>query len=102
MNIARIILAGAATLVVGTAALADQDQTGMVTQIDRLNHTIAIQPIQSGTVGANTGGAAAATAEQFKADDGVSLEEVHAGDRVNFSVRDGGGAKTVTKLQRQK
>jgi Cu/Ag efflux protein CusF len=102
MNIARIILAGTAALVVSSAALADQDQSGMVTQIDRLSHTIAIQATQSGTVGANTGGTPAAAAEQFKADDGVSLEDVHAGDRVSFSVKDAGGTKVITKLQRQK
>jgi Copper binding periplasmic protein CusF len=101
MTIARIILAGAATLIVNSAASAEQ---GMVTKIDRLSHTISIQPTastQNGTVGANTNGAIA-PAQDFRAQDGVSLDEVHVGDRVNYSITQNGAAKTITKLERQK
>ena len=99
MTIARIILAGTAALtLLSTAALAQQDLTGMITKIDRINGTITIQRTQEGTVGAASGGAA----EEFKAQSGVSLDVVHAGDNVNFTTTDaGGGMKTVTKLQRQ-
>jgi len=102
MSIARIILAGAATLIVSSAALAEQ---GIVTKIDRLSHTIAIQPtapVPAGTIGANTGGGVTGPAENYKAQDGVSLEDVHAGDRVNYSITQDGAAKTITKLDRQK
>jgi Cu/Ag efflux protein CusF len=77
--------------------LAQQALTGTVTKVDRINGTVAIRQTQSGTVGANTGGAA----EDFKAQDGLSLDAVHAGDRVTFSATEAGGIKTITKLQKQ-
>ena len=98
MKIAKVILAGAAVLtLIGSAALAQQALTGTVTAIDRINRSVAIKQTQNGTVGANTGGAA----EEFKVKDGVSLDDLHAGDRVSFSVSEAGGSKTVTKLQKQ-
>ena len=101
MTITRIILVGAATLVMSQAALAEQ---GMVTKIDRLSRTISIEPTaptQPGTVGANTGGATGPV-QEFKAQEGLSLDEVHVGDRVNYSASSSGAAKTITKLDRQK
>jgi Cu/Ag efflux protein CusF len=97
MRTARIILASA--MAVGVclpAAMAQQTIEGMITKINRLNGTIAIQQTQSGTVGANT------AAEEFKVQDASLLEPLHAGDRVTFSVAESGGVKTITKLQRQK
>jgi Cu/Ag efflux protein CusF len=96
MNVAKIILAGTAVLtIIGSAALAQQALTGTVTTIDRINRTVAIRQTQSGTVGANGGGGA----EEFKAQDGLSLENVHAGDKVTFTVSETGGVKTITKFQ---
>jgi Cu/Ag efflux protein CusF len=98
MNIARIILAGTAALaIISSAAFAQQALNGTVTQVDRISRTVAIQQTQSGTIGANTGGAA----EEFKAQDGLSLDTVHAGDKVTFSATETGGIKTITKLQKQ-
>jgi Cu/Ag efflux protein CusF len=98
MKIATIVLAGTAALtVIGSAALAQQALTGTLTKVDRINRTLAIRQTQDGTVGANTGGAA----EEFKAQDGLSLDTWHAGDRVSFSVSETGGVKTITKLQKQ-
>ena len=98
MKIAKIILAGSAALtIISSAALAQQALTGTVTKIDRINRTIAIQQTQSGTVGANTGGAA----QEFKAQNGLSLDALHAGDKVTFSTTETGGIKTITKLQKQ-
>jgi Cu/Ag efflux protein CusF len=97
MRTARIILASAmAVSVCLPAAMAQQTIEGMITKINRLNGTIAIQQTQSGTVGANT------AAEEFKVQDASLLEPLHAGDRVTFSVAESGGVKTITKLQRQK
>jgi Cu/Ag efflux protein CusF len=97
MKLAKIMLAGTTVLtIVGSAALAQQPLTGRITKLDRLNGTVAIQQTQNGTVGANTGGAA----EEFKVQDGVSLEPWHAGDRVSFSTTETGGVKTITKLQK--
>jgi Cu/Ag efflux protein CusF len=94
MKIARIILAGTATLTISSAAFAQQALTGTVTKIDRINRTIAIQPAQSGTTGANTGGAA----QEFKAQDSLPLDALHAGDKVTFSATEAGGIK-ITKRQ---
>jgi len=98
MKIAKIILAGTAALtVIGSAALAQQPLTGTITKLNRINGTIAIQPTQSGTVGANSGGAG----EEYKVQEGLSLDTVHAGDKVTFSATEKDGAKTITKLQKQ-
>ena len=98
MKIVKIILATATALtIIGSAALAQQMLTGTVTKVDRINGTIAIQPAQSGTIGANTVGAA----EEFKAQRGLSLDDVHVGDEVTFSVTETGAIKTITKLQKQ-
>jgi hypothetical protein len=99
MTIARILSAGAATALalLSSAALAQQAQTGTITGINRINETIAIRQTQSGTVGANTGGAA----EEFKVQKGQSLEDWHAGDKVNFFVTtETGGTRIITKLQK--
>jgi Cu/Ag efflux protein CusF len=98
MKIAKIILAGAAVLsLIGSAALAQQALTGTVTGIDRINRSVAIRQTQNGTVGANTGGAA----EEFKVQNGLSLDNLHAGDKVNFSASEAGGVKTITKFEAQ-
>ena len=98
MKIAKIVLAGAAVLsLIGSAALAQQALTGTVTGIDRINRSVAIKQTQTGTVGANTGGAA----EEFKAQDGLSLDTLHAGDTVTFFATEKDGIKTITKLQKQ-
>jgi Cu/Ag efflux protein CusF len=98
MKIAKIMLAGTAALtIISSAALAQQALTGTITKIDRINGTVAIQQTQSGTVGANIGSAA----EEFKAQGGLSLDTLHAGDKVTFSVTETGGTKAITKLQKQ-
>lgn len=98
MKIAKIILAGTSALtIISSAALAQQALTGTVTKVDRINRTVAIQQTQSGTIGANTGGAA----EEFKAQEGLSLDKLHAGDKVTFSATETSGIKTITKLQEQ-
>jgi hypothetical protein len=98
MTISRIIFAGAvAFAVVSSAALAQQARNGTVTGINRLNSTISISQPQDGTVGSTAG----VTTEEFKVQSGVSLESLHAGDRVSFSAAGGEGAKTITKIDRQ-
>jgi Cu/Ag efflux protein CusF len=98
MRIATIIMASVAAInLLTSAALAQQPMTGMVTRIDRLNGTIGIQQTQSGTVGASAGGAT----EEYKVQDRPLLDSLHAGDRVTFSTAEGGGTKTITKLQKQ-
>jgi Copper binding periplasmic protein CusF len=104
MTIARILSAGAtAALIVLSSAVSAQDalkeaHTGVITGINRLNDTIAIKRTQNGTVGANTGGAS----EQFKVQKGLSLEDMHAEEKVIFSATTGSdGTRTVTSLKKQ-
>ena len=99
MGTARIFFAGTAAIsMLTSAAFAEDNVNGMITKIDRLNNTISIQQTQSGTVGTGSGG----VIRDFKAKDGGMLENVHAGDRVNFSTTESNGAKTVTKLEKAK
>jgi Cu/Ag efflux protein CusF len=95
MKLAKMVLAGSMLTVISSVTLAQQALTGMVTAIDRISGTIAIRQTQDGTVGANTGGAT-----EFKVQDGV-LNTLHAGDKVTFSFSETGGAKTITKLEKQ-
>ena len=98
MKHTKLVLAATAILTVaGSAAFAQDDLKGQVTQVNRLNNTVAIRPIQDGTVGANTAG----SEQQFKVKDGVSLEDLHAGNRITYSVTDSGGTKMLTKFKVQ-
>jgi Cu/Ag efflux protein CusF len=98
MKIAKIILASAmAVAIVSSGALAQQALTGSITKVDELNGKITIQQTQSGTVGANTGGAA----EDFKVQDGLLFNALQAGDKVVFTATEIGGVKTITKLEKQ-
>ena len=95
---AKIVIAGTATLVLAAGTVsAQENQTGQVTKVNRLDNTVAIRPVQSGTVGANTAGAE----QEFKVKDGVSLEDLHAGNRITYSVTETGGTKTLTKFKVQ-
>ncbi len=98
MSLTRVISAGAvAFLAASSPALAQQAHTGTIIQINRLNSTIAIRQTQNGTVGANTTGAT----EEFKVDSGISLETLHAGDRISYSASGADGSQTITKIDRQ-
>jgi hypothetical protein len=92
MKIASILLAGTLVLGVSGAATAEDAQTGLVTQLNRLTNTIAIKRVQTGTVGANV----SSPAEQFKVKDGLSTENLHAGDRISFQSADNNGVKMLT------
>ena len=92
MKIATILLAGTLVLGVSGVARADDSQTGLVTQLNRLTNTISIKRVQTGTVGANVAGAA----ENFKVKDGLSTDNLHAGDRISFQAADKDGVRTLT------
>ena len=94
MTIAKSVCAAATLAFIGSAALAQDAKTGMVTQIDRLNGTIAIQQPQDGTIGTSGG---SGTVKQFKVQ-GVSLDALHAGDQVSFTQ----SGDTVTKIEKTK
>jgi hypothetical protein len=99
MPIAKMILVGASALCILTSVASAEPLTGRVMGINRLTNTIAIQQTPDGTVGANGGG----VTEEFRAQDGVSLENVHVEDRVTYTVnKAAAGVKTITKLERQK
>jgi hypothetical protein len=96
-TLATILATAAAFITIGSAAWAQQALMGTITGINRLNDTVAIKQTQNGTVGANASGGA----EEFKVQKGLSLEDLHAGDKVSFSVTGTGDTRTITKLQRQ-
>ena len=97
-KLAKIVIAGTATLVLaGGAVSAQENQTGQVTKVNRLDNTVAIRPVQSGTVGANTAG----EEKEFKVKDGVSLEDLHAGNLITYSVMETGGTRTLTSFKKQ-
>ncbi len=97
MRVIRTIsTASAALALLGSAALAQDAKTGMVTQIDRLNSTIAIQQPQDGTVGGGSG-----IVKQYKVQGGP-LEALHAGDQVSFTATQSGGVDTITKIEKKK
>ncbi len=98
MKIAKSIFAGAAgILITCSGAAAQQSLTGTISKIDEGNGKIAIQQTQGGTVGANSGGAA----EDFKVQDGLVFNAVKPGDKVNVTVTEIGGVRTITKLEKQ-
>ena len=97
MTIPKIILAGAAAIAVGSAALAQQSLTGTITRVDEPNGKVTIQQTQSGTVGANAGGAA----DDFKVQDGLMFNALQAGDKVVFTATEVAGVKTITKLEKR-
>ena len=91
-------IASAALALLASAALAQQALSGTVTRIDRLNGTIAVSETAVGTVGASGG---TATAKNYKVQ-GVSLDALHAGDQVTFSVSQNAGVDTITKIEKKK
>jgi hypothetical protein len=125
MKLAKMILAGSALTIVSAMASAQTTpaiketppppgaQKGLVTVVNRLDNTIAIRAEQDNKDGAKapdkakpdeakSDGAKPDEAEaegattQFKIDHKLS-ETVHAGDKVTFSVSDGGDPKTNTE-----
>ncbi len=98
MRIAEIISVGVAVVIVTSfSALAQQPHLGLITEVNRLNNTVAIRNIQMGTVGANGTG----PSEAFKVPSNISLEKIHAGDRVSYFASESEGTKTITKIDRQ-
>jgi Cu/Ag efflux protein CusF len=98
MKSANTIFAGVVLiLITSSGAIAQQSLTGTISKVDEANGKIAIQQIQSGTVGANS----SAAAEDFKVQDGLVFNAVKPGDHVVVTVTDVGGVKTITKLQKQ-
>ncbi|MBI5319354.1 copper-binding protein [Bradyrhizobium sp.] len=98
MKIIKPLLAVAVLASIGSAAPAQDAKTGMITQIDRINGTIAIQQPRNGTVGTTGGGS---TVKQYKVQ-GVSLDSLHAGDQVSYTAAQSGGVDTVTKIEKKK
>jgi len=123
MILAKMILAGSLFAIVGATASAQatpptqqmpsaaETRKGLVTVVNRLNSTIAIREEQDdknkerdkenkdkdkAKEKEKDKADVEDAATQFKIDHKLS-ESVHAGDRVKFSVRDGGDPKTNTE-----
>ncbi len=97
MKLAKLVLAGSSLMLFSSVAVAQQPKIGMITTINRIDGTVAIAQIPSGTVGDSSGPAI----EQFNAQ-GSLLDNVHVGDKVTYSVTENNGARTITRLDRQK
>jgi hypothetical protein len=95
MKIATSVLIGATVLSASTA-FAQENLTGLLTMIDRVDHNVAIQRTQNGTVG--TSGSAT---DVLKVPSNMSLDNVHVGDKVTYSATGAAGSKTITKLEKQ-
>jgi Cu/Ag efflux protein CusF len=90
--------AAVALTVLSSAAFAQQAMTsGVVTKVDEPQGTIRIQYGQPGTVG----GTSADTSEDFKVQDGLLFNALQPGDKVQFSVEQANGVKTITKLEKR-
>jgi hypothetical protein len=98
MPFAKLIMAGASALCILTSVASAEPLTGRVMGVNRLNNTISIQQTEDGTVDAKTIG----EAEEFKAQEGVSLEDLHVEERIIYSVAESGGMKMITKIELQK
>ncbi len=100
MKIATSVLIGATVLSASTAfaqeKLAQENLTGLLTMIDRVDHNVAIQRTQNGTVGTS-----GSTTDVLKVPSDVSLDNVHVGDKVTYSATGAGGSKAITKLEKQ-
>jgi Cu/Ag efflux protein CusF len=98
MKTAKVIFT-ATTLVLLSCStgFAQQSMTGTISKVDEAGGKISIQQTQSGTVGASSSGAA----DEYKVQDGLVFNAVKPGDKVSFTVTENGGAKTITRLEKQ-
>ena len=96
MKTAFFVSIGAVVLS-ASAAFAQQSLTGTLILIERPDRNVVIQRTQDGTVGTNGG-----EKDTLKVPPDMSLDNVHVGDKVAYTVTEQGGVKTVTKLERQK
>ena len=92
MKLIRITLAAAMLMTIGAAAAAQEDRTGMATVVDRLHGSVTIRQ--------QSGDHADGAVERYKAPVKL-LENVHAGDKVKFSVTEANNTKTITKIEAQ-
>ena len=98
MKIAKIVLASCAALtLIGSAAFAQQATTE-----PEWSRSLTVSTVLSQFARPRTAPSAPipARAIEFKVK-GVSLENVHAGDRVKYSATEADGAKTITKIEKQ-
>lgn len=84
-----------ASILLGTAALAQQSHHGTVVQVEEAKGTITVTEAPAGTTGSSAG----ATAQEYKLQDGLLFNALKVGDVVTFTVEEKGGVKTITNLQ---
>jgi Cu/Ag efflux protein CusF len=99
MTIAKIILASAAAITIGSASLAQSAQTtGRILKIDATNGKITLEHKQAGTVGA---AAAKDIVDEYKIGNGLPFNAFRAGDQVIYTEQQVGGVWTVTQMQKR-
>jgi Cu/Ag efflux protein CusF len=98
MTMSRAAVIGIiAAALFSAGASAQESRLGTISRLDEANGTIAIAEAQTGT----TGSGAATASQEFKAQDGLLFNAFKEGDRVSYTVKDIGGVKTITKLEKQ-
>ena len=99
MTLAKISLASVAAItIISWGALAQENQKGRITQLDHINGKITLQHAPAGTVGAV---GASSLVGEYKIQDGIASNALHAGDEVDFTAAQIGGVLTITKIQKQ-
>ena len=100
MTLAKISLASAAAItIISWGALAQENQNkGRITQLDHINGRVTLQHAPAGTVGAV---GASSFVDEYKIQDGIASNALHAGDEVDFTAAQIGGVLTITKIQIQ-
>jgi len=97
MTIARIICAGAAAIIIASAAWADEDQIGRVIKMDPANGKITLEHRPAGTVGAAGGNT---LVDEYSLHNDVAFKGLQAGDPVSFTAAQIGGVWSVTRIQK--
>jgi Cu/Ag efflux protein CusF len=98
MTITRIIWAGAAAMIISSAAWADEELIGRVIKTDPANGKITLEHRPAGTVGAAGG---STFVDEYNLQNDVAFRGVQVGDPVSFTAAQIGGVWSVTRIQKQ-
>jgi Cu/Ag efflux protein CusF len=97
MTIAKIIWAGAAAMIISSAAWADEELIGRVIKMDPANGKITLEHRLAGTVGAAGGNT---FVDEYSLQNDVAFKGLKVGDPVSFTASQIGGVWSVTRLQK--
>jgi len=98
MTITKIIWAGAAAMIISSAAWADEEQIGRIIKMDPANGKITLEHRPAGTVGAAGGNT---LVDEYSLKNDVAFTGLKVGDPVSFTAAQIGGVWSVTRIQKQ-